>query len=57
MTDGNIVTAGGRVLCATALGDTVSQAKQKAYDAINEINYDGMFFRNDIGYRAIQREN
>ena len=57
MADGNIVTAGGRVLCATALGDTVSQAKQKAYDAINEINYDGMFFRNDIGYRAIQREN
>ena len=57
MADGNLVTAGGRVLCATALGDTVSQAKQKAYDAINEINYDGMFFRNDIGYRAIQREN
>ena len=57
MMDGKIVTAGGRVLCITALGNTVGEAKKNAYDAISGINYNGMFFRNDIGYRAIQRES
>lgn len=52
----NIVTAGGRVLCISALGENVTKAQQQAYDAINLINYDGMFYRNDIGYRAIARE-
>ena len=55
--DNDIVTAGGRVLCVTALGDKVSEAQQKAYSALKAINYDGMFYRKDIGYRAVAREN
>ena len=54
--DGNVVTSGGRVLCATALGNTVLEAQQKAYEAIKHINWDGMFYRSDIAYRAIERE-
>jgi phosphoribosylamine--glycine ligase len=56
MKDGNIVTNGGRVLCVTALGNTVLEAKQKAYRAINNISWNGMFHRNDIADRAIARE-
>lgn len=52
----SVVTSGGRVLCVTALGDTVTEAQQKAYDSVNKISWDGMVYRNDIGYRAIQRE-
>ncbi|OGT32244.1 MAG: phosphoribosylamine--glycine ligase, partial [Gammaproteobacteria bacterium RBG_16_51_14] len=44
---GNVVTAGGRVLCATALGETVTQAQQAAYRAIKHIHWDGMFCRKD----------
>ena len=55
--DDKTVTAGGRVLCITALGETVGEAKNYTYDAIKNISYEGMFFRNDIGYRAIKREN
>jgi phosphoribosylamine--glycine ligase len=54
--DGKVVTAGGRVLCATALGKTVTDAQQKAYQLANKISWEGMFFRNDIAYRAIARE-
>jgi phosphoribosylamine--glycine ligase len=54
--DGQVVTAGGRVLCATALGNSVSEAQQKAYDLADKIDWDGMFMRRDIGYRAINRE-
>jgi len=54
--DGKVVTAGGRVLCATALGKTVTEAQQKAYQLAKKISWDGMFFRNDIAYRAIARE-
>lgn len=54
--DGEVVTAGGRVLCATALGDTVSQAQQRAYELAKQVSWHGMFHRNDIGYRAIARE-
>ena len=50
-----VVTAGGRVLCVTALGETVSQAQQSAYQAVTKINWDGMFYRKDIGHRAIKR--
>lgn len=53
---GHVVTAGGRVLCVTALGINVSAARQIAYEAINLIKWDGMFYRTDIGYRAIDRE-
>ncbi len=52
-----VVTAGGRVLCATALGDSVTEAKRNAYDALSKISWDGVFFRRDIGYKAENREN
>lgn len=52
----HVVTQGGRVLCATALGDTVAQAQQKAYKLIDKIHWNGCFYRKDIGYRAIRRE-
>ena len=48
-----VVTSGGRVLCVTALGDTVASAQRKAYDAIDRIGFDGMQFRRDIGHRAV----
>ncbi len=54
--EGNVVTNGGRVLCATALGNTVSEAQQKAYLLVKQINWDGVYYRTDIGYRAIERE-
>ena len=54
--DGMVVTSGGRVLCATALGKTVSEAQQRAYELAAKIQWDGVFYRKDIGYRAIARE-
>jgi phosphoribosylamine--glycine ligase len=54
--DGQIVTQGGRVLCATALGATVSEAQQRAYQLASTINWQDMFYRTDIGYRAVARE-
>ncbi|MGD8235245.1 MAG: phosphoribosylamine--glycine ligase [Chromatiales bacterium] len=57
MEDGKVVTAGGRVLCVTALGRNVSEAQQKAYALVDTINWDDAFCRRDIGYRAIAREN
>ncbi|RMH85338.1 phosphoribosylamine--glycine ligase [Pseudomonas sp. AOB-7] len=54
--DGRVVTAGGRVLCATAIGRTVAEAQQQAYRLAEKIRWNGMFHRNDIGYRAIARE-
>ena len=53
--DGKVVTAGGRVLCVTALGDNVKQAHKHAYDALLGIHFDGMQYRRDIGHRAIAR--
>jgi phosphoribosylamine--glycine ligase len=55
MNDTHVVTSGGRVLCVCALGGTLKLAQQKAYDALHHIQFDGMQFRRDIGYRAIQR--
>ncbi len=55
--DKKIVTAGGRVLCVTALGNSVTQAQKLAYQTIQKISWDGMFCRTDIGYRAIERES
>jgi phosphoribosylamine---glycine ligase len=54
--DGHVVTNGGRVLCATALGANVTAAQQAAYQLVEKISWDGMFCRTDIGYRAIARE-
>jgi phosphoribosylamine--glycine ligase len=54
--DGNVTTNGGRVLCATALGNTVTEAQQNAYELAKTISWKGMFHRDDIAYRAIARE-
>lgn len=54
--DDQVVTNGGRVLCATALGNSVLEAQQKAYQLAKLVSWDGMFYRSDIGYRAIARE-
>ena len=52
--DGVLNTAGGRVLCVTALADTVKVAQARAYDAVRQIQFDGMQFRSDIGFRALK---
>ena len=52
-----VVTSGGRVLCVTALGSNVTDAQQRAYQAVEKISWDGMFCRSDIAYRAIARES
>jgi phosphoribosylamine--glycine ligase len=54
--DGQVVTSGGRVLCATALGESVASAQEQAYRLAAEIDWEGCFYRHDIGYRAIARE-
>lgn len=54
--NGDIITAGGRVLCVTALGEDVTHAQKNAYRAIEKIYWEGMFYRHDIGYRAVARE-
>ncbi len=55
--DGAVVTAGGRVLCATALGYSVQEAQQRAYELASKVSWNGMFCRKDIGWRAIARES
>jgi len=52
---GELVTSGGRVLCVTALGDSVKVAQQRAYQVMQGIRFDGMQYRHDIGFRAIKR--
>jgi len=53
--DGTLRTSGGRVLCVTALGDSVKQAQTRAYELLGGIHFDGAQFRSDIGFRAIKR--
>ncbi|MBW1805875.1 MAG: phosphoribosylamine--glycine ligase, partial [Deltaproteobacteria bacterium] len=53
--DGQALTNGGRVLCVTALGDSVSEAQKKAYDLVGRIVWDHVYYRTDIGYRAVTR--
>jgi phosphoribosylamine---glycine ligase len=55
--DNQVVTNGGRVLCAVALGDNVTQAQARAYETVKKIHWDNMYYRSDIGYRAIARES
>jgi phosphoribosylamine---glycine ligase len=50
-----LVTNGGRVLCVTALGDSVKMARARAYEALDRIRFDGMQFRKDIAYRALKK--
>jgi phosphoribosylamine--glycine ligase len=54
--DGQVVTSGGRVLCVTALGATVSAAQARAYEVVRQISWNGAQYRHDIGFRAIARE-
>ncbi len=54
--DGNIVNNGGRVLGVTALGNTVQKAQEAVYKALENLDWQGGFYRKDIGYRAIERE-
>ncbi|QWA10971.1 phosphoribosylamine--glycine ligase [Sodalis ligni] len=54
--DGKVLTQGGRVLCVTALGDTVADAQARAYRGARAIHWQNSFYRTDIGYRAIERE-
>ncbi|MDR3393336.1 MAG: phosphoribosylamine--glycine ligase [Sulfuriferula sp.] len=54
--DEQIVTSGGRVLCVTALGDSVKMAQRRAYEIADQISFDGSQMRRDIGYRAIDRK-
>jgi len=55
--DGRIVTGGGRVLTVCALGRDIEQARTRAYAAAAKISFDGMFYRRDIGYRALARQS
>jgi phosphoribosylamine--glycine ligase len=52
--DDALATRGGRVLCVTALGDTVRAAQKRAYEAVDQVDFDGMQFRRDIGHRALR---
>ncbi len=54
--EGNIVNSGGRVLGITTLGNTVQEAQKTVYKALENLEWDGGFYRKDIGYRAIKRE-
>ncbi len=54
--NGEIVTAGGRVLCVTALGNTIGEAQAKALELCQKVTFNGVQYRKDIGYRAIARE-
>ena len=54
--NGHVLTSGGRVLCAVALGDTTSQAQAEAYELVSRIHWPDVYYRTDIGYRAIARE-
>ena len=55
--NGEIMTNGGRVLCATSLGDTVTEAQKNAYELAKFVSWESLYFRTDIAYRAIEREN
>ena len=54
MQDEKIFTNGGRVFCATALGNDLKEAQEKAYNLVGKVNFDGAYFRKDIGYKGIK---
>ncbi|WP_404400344.1 phosphoribosylamine--glycine ligase [Idiomarina seosinensis] len=56
LADDQVVTQGGRVLCCTALGDNVTEAQQRAYQLVEQISWDNVYYRTDIAHRAISRE-
>jgi phosphoribosylamine--glycine ligase len=53
----DVVTAGGRVLCAVGLGENVTEAQKAAYELTKKISWDNVYYRDDIGYRAVARES
>ena len=55
LVDGKLVVTGGRVLCVTALGDSVRAAQKLAYEAVDQVAFDGAQFRRDIGHRALKK--
>lgn len=55
--DGKLVTNGGRVLCATAMGPDIAEATKRAYGLISHVKFNGMFYRHDIAHRALERLN
>ncbi len=55
LTDDGVITAGGRVLCVTALGEDVSAARERAYGAVGRIHWENCYYRRDIGHRAVSR--
>ncbi|HSG63727.1 MAG TPA: phosphoribosylamine--glycine ligase [Gammaproteobacteria bacterium] len=57
LADGRVLTDGGRVLCAVALGETVTAAQRRVYEVTRKIRWEGAFYRSDIGYRAVARES
>ena len=57
LTDGKLLTSGGRVLCVVGLSDSVRGAQSVVYDTVNMISFDGMQYRRDIGYRAVNRKH
>ena len=54
--NGDVVTSGGRVLCVVALGDTTGEAQAAAYELVHQISWPDAYYRTDIGYRAVERE-
>ena len=54
LVDDNVVTSGGRVFCATALGDDLKSAQSKAYNLVDSVSFDGAFHRRDIGFKGIK---
>jgi phosphoribosylamine--glycine ligase len=54
LVDGNVVTSGGRVFCATALGNNLKEAQSRAYNLVDKVSFDGAFCRRDIGFKGIK---
>ena len=54
--DGKVATNGGRVLCAVGLGNSVTEAQKNAYKLVQAIDWQGVYYRKDIGHRAVARE-
>lgn len=54
--NGDVTTNGGRVLCVTALGENVTAAQKRAYEGVAKVNWDKVYYRTDIGHRAVKRE-
>jgi phosphoribosylamine--glycine ligase len=54
LVDGRVLTSGGRVFCATALGDSLKEAQSKAYNLVDKVSFGGAFCRRDIGFKGIK---